>query len=73
MTKRSKVISMSKKELVSLVEKLMNPEIDDETLSEYIDMLEKNVPHPAPSDLIFWSEEDYSAEQIVDIALNYKE
>lgn len=51
----------------------MNPEIDDETLSEYIDMLEKNVPHPAPSDLIFWSEEDYSAEQIVDIALNYKE
>ncbi|ATH95389.1 bacteriocin immunity protein [Bacillus glycinifermentans] len=64
---------MSKKELVSLVEKLMNPEIDDETLSEYIDMLEKNVPHPAPSDLIFWSEEDYSAEQIVDIALNYKE
>ncbi|MEC0485172.1 bacteriocin immunity protein [Bacillus glycinifermentans] len=67
------MISMSKKELVSLVEKLMNPEIDDETLSEYIDMLEKNVPHPAPSDLIFWSEEDYSAEQIVDIALNYKE
>ncbi|MPQ25756.1 bacteriocin immunity protein [Bacillus paralicheniformis] len=63
---------MSKKELVALVENLMNPEIDDKTLSEYIDILEKNVPHPAPSDIIFWSEEEYSAEQIVEIALNYK-
>lgn len=73
MMRRSKVISMLKIELVSLVERLMDPETDDETISEYIDILEKNVPHPSPSDLIFWSNEDYSAEQIVDIALNYKE
>ncbi|MCY8271304.1 bacteriocin immunity protein [Bacillus sonorensis] len=64
---------MSKKELVTLVENIMNPEIEDKTLSAYIDLLEKNVPHPAPSDLIFWSDEEYSAEQIVEIALNYKE
>ncbi|MCY8540106.1 bacteriocin immunity protein [Bacillus haynesii] len=64
---------MSKEELISLVKKIMDPELDDDIVSEYIDLLEKNVPHPAPSDLIFWSDEDYSAEQIVEIALNYKE
>ncbi|KMM55698.1 hypothetical protein ACH95_18560 [Bacillus glycinifermentans] len=64
---------LSKEELISLVKKIMNPELDDDTVSEYIDLLEKNVPHPAPSDLIFWSDEDYTAEQIVEIALNYKE
>ncbi|MGQ9005587.1 bacteriocin immunity protein [Bacillus subtilis] len=64
---------MSKEELVSLVKKIMNPELEDEVIGKYIDLLEENVPHPAPSDLIFWSEEEYTAEQIVEIALNYKE
>ncbi|WP_430742876.1 bacteriocin immunity protein [Bacillus atrophaeus] len=64
---------MSKEELISLVKKIMNPELEDEVIGKYIDLLEENVPHPAPSDLIFWSEEEYTAEQIVEIALNYKE
>ncbi|MCY8858519.1 bacteriocin immunity protein [Bacillus atrophaeus] len=64
---------MSKEELISLVKKIMNPELEDEVVGKYIDLLEENVPHPAPSDLIFWSEEEYTAEQIVEIALNYKE
>lgn len=51
----------------------MNPTLDDEKVSEYLDLLEKNVPYPAPSDLIFWSNEDYTAEQVVKIALNYKD
>ncbi|MEC3838659.1 hypothetical protein [Bacillus amyloliquefaciens] len=63
----------SKEELVSLVKKIMNPELEDEVIGKYIDLLEENVPHPAPSDLIFWSDEEYTAEQIVEIALNYKE
>lgn len=64
---------MSKEELVSLVKKIMNPELEDEVIGKYIDLLEENVPHPAPSDLIFWSDEEYTTEQIVEIALNYKE
>ena len=64
---------MPKEELVSLVKKIMNPELEDEVIGKYIDLLEENVPHPAPSDLIFWSDEEYTAEQIVEIALNYKE
>ncbi|ANY67524.1 hypothetical protein BBD42_14355 [Paenibacillus sp. BIHB 4019] len=64
---------LSKKELIELVGKICNPELSDEEISEYIDLLEKNVPHPAPSNLIFWSEEDLSPEQVIEIALAYKE
>lgn len=64
---------LSKKELVELVGKICNPKLSDEEIGEYIDLLEKNVPHPAPSDLIFWSEEDLSPEQVIEIALAYKE
>lgn len=32
--------------------------LSEEGVSEYIEILEQNVPHPAPSDLIFWIDED---------------
>ncbi|MCE4048744.1 hypothetical protein [Bacillus sp. Au-Bac7] len=64
---------MSKEELVQSVNKIINPLLSDEEVSEYIDILEKNVPHPAPSDLIFWSDKELTPEEIVDIALAYKE
>lgn len=41
------------KELVELVNKIYNPMLSDEEVSEYIEILEENVPHPAPSDLFF--------------------
>lgn len=44
---------LSKEELVELVSKICNPKVSDEEVSGYIEILEKNVPHPAPSDLIF--------------------
>ncbi|WP_241665155.1 hypothetical protein [Peribacillus simplex] len=47
--------------------------LSDEEVSEYIEVLEDNVPHPAPSDLIFWNDEDLSPEEVVEIALAYKE
>ncbi|MBU5267104.1 bacteriocin immunity protein [Virgibacillus proomii] len=64
---------LSKEELVELVKKICNPKLPDEEVSEYIELLEKNVPHPAPSDLIFWSDEELSPEEIVKVALAYKE
>lgn len=42
-------------------------------MSELIDLLERNVPHPAPSDLIFWNDVELSPEEVVEIALAYKE
>ncbi len=47
--------------------------MSDEEVSEYIDILESNVSHPAPSDLIFWHDEELSPEEIVTIALAYEE
>lgn len=64
---------LSKDELVELVNKICNPKLSDEEVSEYIEILEANVPHPAPSDLIFWNDEDLSSEEVVEIALAYKE
>jgi hypothetical protein len=64
--------SLSKKELIDLVDKICNPKLSDEVVGEYIKVLEESVPHPAPSDLIFWSEEDLSQERVVEIALAYK-
>lgn len=62
---------LSKTELIELVKKMYDPELSDEKISEYIDILEKNVPHPAPSDLIFWNDEDLSPEEVVERALAY--
>ncbi|WP_242220622.1 bacteriocin immunity protein [Bacillus cereus group sp. BfR-BA-01380] len=64
---------MTKKELIELVEQICNSKLPDELGSKYIDILEANVPHPAPSDLIFWDFRDLTPEEIVEIALNYKE
>ncbi|ASI78627.1 bacteriocin immunity protein [Bacillus pacificus] len=64
---------LSKEELIELVEKICNPKLSDEEVSEYIDILESNVSHPAPSDLIFWHDEELSPEEIVTIALAYEE
>ena len=64
---------LSKDELVEQVNKICNPKLSDEEVSEYIEILEDNVPHPAPSDLIFWNEEDLSPEEVVEIALAYEE
>ncbi|MFE4130591.1 bacteriocin immunity protein [Peribacillus sp. YIM B13482] len=64
---------LSKEELVELVNKICDPKLSDEEVSEYIEILEENIPHPAPSDLIFWNDEDLSPEEVVEIALAYKE
>jgi len=52
--------------------KICNPNLTDEEVSKYINILENNVPHPAPSDLIFWHDEELSPEEIVTIALAYE-
>ncbi|MFS0765705.1 bacteriocin immunity protein [Peribacillus phoenicis] len=64
---------LSKEELVELVNKICNPKLSDEEVSAYIEIFENNVPHPAPSDLIFWNDEDLSPVEVVEIALAYIE
>ncbi|MGW8423980.1 bacteriocin immunity protein [Peribacillus simplex] len=64
---------LSKEKLVELVNKICNPKLSDEEVSEYIKILEDNVHHPSPSDLIFWNDDDLSSEEVVEIALAYNE
>ncbi|MDK2968891.1 bacteriocin immunity protein [Lacrimispora sp.] len=62
---------LTRRELIELVNKIKDCDGTEEEIDNMILILEKNVPHPEVSDLIFWGEEK-TAEQIVDIALNYK-
>lgn len=63
---------LSREELIKLVEKMCNGEGSDDEISEWIELVEKSVPDPNVSDLIFWNDEGLTPEQIVDRALNYK-
>lgn len=62
---------MSKEDLIILVEKIMKCDGTEEEIDEMIKLLEKNVPDPEVSDLIFWGEER-TPQEIVEIALSYK-
>ena len=63
---------LTKVELVELVSKISNAAGDEKQIDEWIDTLEQNVPHPEVADLIFYPEEEMTAEEIVEAALSYK-
>ncbi|MGN7358472.1 bacteriocin immunity protein [Paenibacillus sp. SAF-054] len=63
---------LSRDELIILVSKIMSGEGSEPEIDEMLDLLERNVPDPHVSDLIFWSDIEYSPEEIVDKAMSYK-
>ncbi|WP_202113074.1 bacteriocin immunity protein [Paenibacillus sp. MMS18-CY102] len=63
---------LSKEELIEIVQKIMNAEGSEEELNRMMAIVERSVPHPNMSDLIFWGEEERSAEDIVEQALKYE-
>lgn len=63
---------LSREELIELVEKIRRVENSEEEIDAMLDLLEWNVPDPEVSNLIYWSKEDLTSEQIVDRALSYK-
>lgn len=65
-------MELSKKELLELVEKIMQADGSEQEIDEMIDVLERNVPHPQVSDLIFWNEKELTPEEIIEEAMNYK-
>lgn len=62
---------LSRQDLVELVTKIINCEGSEEQVDKWLELAEENVPHPRLSDLIYYSEEEKSPEQIVDEALAY--
>lgn len=63
---------LTRAEMTEIVERLMRGEGDDDQVAEWLDALSRSAPHPRISDLIFYPEEDLTAEQIVDRALAYR-
>ena len=63
---------LTRDELINLVNKIVECKGSEEEINKMIEVLEKNVPNPEVSDLIYWNEEELTSEQIVDKALKYK-
>ncbi len=64
--------SLSRAELIQLVQRIQDGEGSEQQQDEWLELLTCQVPHPEVSNLIFWNEEDWTAEQIVDVALAYR-
>jgi hypothetical protein len=58
-------------DVVSLVRRIMSSSGAPEEVEPLIEELSRSVPHPAPSDLIFWPEREFTPEEIADIALGW--
>lgn len=63
---------LNREQLIELTAQILTCEGTEAEIDHKLSQLVENVPHPEVTDLIYWSDEDYSAEQIVDIALSYK-
>ena len=62
---------MLKEELIKLVEKIKKCEGTEQEIDNMIELLEKNVPDPSVSNLIFFRD-DLTSKEIVELALSYK-
>lgn len=62
---------MTREELIKLVIEITTVEgKTEEQIDKLIDLFKANVPHPSPSNLIYY--EDLTPEEIVDKALSYR-
>jgi hypothetical protein len=52
-------------QLIELVRRIMNAEGTEEKLDTMLDRLEKSVPHPEVSDLIFWDGRNLTRYQLI--------
>ena len=62
---------LTKEGIVRLVNHIQNADGTEKEIDDMIDLLQESVPYPSVSDLIFYSEDEMTAEQIVEAALAY--
>lgn len=63
---------LTEDQLIELVRKIKNCEGTEEEIDEWQLLLQRNVPDPEMSDLIFYSDENLSPEEIVERAMSYR-
>lgn len=59
-------------ELIALVHRIVAGDGSEDQINEWIRTIERNVPDPNVSDLVFYPEKPMTPEEIVDKALSYK-
>ncbi|MEK5405910.1 bacteriocin immunity protein [Paenibacillus sp. FSL W8-0439] len=64
--------SLSRSELIQLVEKIIRGEGTEEEIDSMLTVVMQNTPHPGISNLIYWDDRNLSAAEIVDEALRYQ-
>ena len=64
--------TLSKKDLIKLVEELMDNEVTEQERGEKIELLQNNIIDPRVADYIYSLDGVLTAEQIVEKALSYK-
>ena len=63
---------LSREELIKLVSDIIECNGTENEIDEMMEVVEKNVPDPNVSDLIFWNDDNLTPEQIIDKAFEYK-
>jgi hypothetical protein len=66
---------LTREEMIALVERLTRGEGEEAEAGDWIERLERSLPNPHISRIIFWPEPDeegLTAEQIVDKAMRYR-
>jgi len=57
---------------IELIEKIMDPKTPDEDLSSLVSRLKEKVPHPAPTDVIFYSSKPMTAQEVLKELMAYR-
>lgn len=63
---------LTKEELLELIDALMNDEGTEYETSFWLALLERNVPHPEVTNLIYWPKREMTAQEILAEALAYQ-
>ncbi len=64
--------TLDRAQLVDLVRKICQAKGSEIEMQAWLMLVERNVPHPAVSDLIFYPDVEMTALEIVEVALSYK-
>ncbi|MFE4962140.1 bacteriocin immunity protein [Streptomyces sp. NPDC056660] len=66
------MISKTREELIQMVQQLIDARLPEAEEDALVDELKRSVPHPRVTDLIYYSDRDLTAEEVVDQALAYR-
>ncbi len=64
--------TLSRSQLIDLVQRIIDVKGTEEEIASWVELVNSIVPHPDILELIYYDDQELTAEQIVDKALQYK-